>query len=59
MLHQKSCKGNSRNWAEQVVWIALDHQGQFASPHSSQNLLYSYVTVADEIVIDLFSERAT
>src|SRR5699024_2861716 len=39
--------------------IALNRQGQFASPHSSQNLLYGYVTVADEIVIDLFSEQAT
>src|SRR5699024_5153125 len=39
--------------------IALNRQGQFASPHSSQNLLYGYVTEADEIVIDLFQEKAT
>ncbi|WP_010531817.1 isoaspartyl peptidase/L-asparaginase family protein [Lentibacillus jeotgali] len=38
--------------------IALNRQGQFASPHSSQNLLYGYVTEDDEIFIDLFPDGA-
>ncbi|HLS08457.1 isoaspartyl peptidase/L-asparaginase [Lentibacillus sp.] len=39
--------------------IALNRQGHFAAPHSSQNLLYGYVTEEDEIVIDLFPEKVT
>src|SRR5699024_684098 len=37
--------------------IALDRQGNLATPHSSNNLLYGYVTDENDITIDLLPKK--
>ncbi|MFF7689020.1 isoaspartyl peptidase/L-asparaginase [Streptomyces syringium] len=39
--------------------IALDHEGTFAAPHSSEGMVYGYLTEDGDIVTRLFPDETS